>query len=87
MTAESTPQPRKNRPLRWAVGCLVLFAAAAILQYALFDKVRYIAGLFIEDPLAVAQGYADAGHLRQAADYIDFYQSLHLLRRTRKFPI
>ena len=78
MTAESTPQPR-NRPLRWAVGCLVLFAAAAILQYALFDKVRYIAGLFIEDPLAVAQGYADAGHLRQAADYIDFYQSLPLV--------
>lgn len=78
MTAESTPQPR-NRPLRWAVGCLVLFAAAAILQYTLFDKVRYIAGLFIEDPLAVAQGYADAGHLRQAADYIDFYQSLPLV--------
>ena len=51
MTAESTPQPR-NRPLRWAVGCLVLFAAAALgsaylIRYGAFadggEQVRQMA--------------------------------------------
>lgn len=80
MTNGKTPDNRRgNRPLRWAAGSLALLAALAAVQYALFDKVRYVAGLFIEDPLVVTQNFVDEGRLREAADYIDFYQGLPLV--------